>query len=374
MFEISSTGGLLSRVLQVAPVTAESDKPLPLPERQRTDESLQVERDIADAAVLKREQVEAVADAQLQRTRDATDLTKEVERHEIDSTPAPEVAVERSLEDERLRKERAAADEVLATERLERKQSMADFLAVEREATDQDLIEERKRADTVIAARDEFLATVSHELRSYLSSLALSAQLLHKEAPTGPEGESARRHANTSRRLVTRMNRLINDLLDIGSIEAGKLSMVKREVDLSQLVTETLESFATIAQAAGVSLTAKKAAPLLAMVDPDRVLQVLANLVANAIKFTPKGGHVEVRCVRAQNEARLEVSDSGIGIPPESLTGIFARFRQVTQDRRGLGLGLHISKNIVEAHGGKLWAESTVKVGSTFIVVIPLTC
>jgi len=108
-----------------------------------------------------------------------------------------------------------------------------------------------------------------------------------------------------------------------------------------------------------------------AQLDGGRILQVLANLVSNAIKFTPAGGRVSIRVVADRNDIQFSVSDTGIGIPDQALSAVFERFRQLSKDRRGLGLGLHISKCIVEAHGGRMWAESVVGVGSTFHFVLP---
>ena len=114
------------------------------------------------------------------------------------------------------------------------------------------------------------------------------------------------------------------------------------------------------------------APPLSATVDDLRILQVLENLVSNAIKFTPAGGRVSIRIRASVHRIQFVVSDTGIGIPENKLAAIFERFHQVSKDRRGLGLGLHISKSIVEAHGGRIWAKSEVGVGSTFYVELPV--
>ena len=292
-----------------------------------------------------------------------------LETQQAETPVGSAAAAEGAHEAAKLSQERSDADLVLSLERQERKRSHADFLAVERDATDRDLVGERAQADTVVAARDEFLAVVSHDLRGYLNALSMSIQLLGKATEEVAVAAPAKRTVDTSRRLVMRMNRLINDLLDVSSIEAGKLSIVPSQIDLSQLIRETRDAFEPVATAKRVLLV-EECAPLKARVDGDRLLQVLANLVSNAIKFTPAGGRIVMRCRREGDETRLEIADSGPGISPEALPTIFDRYRQVSRDRRGLGLGLYISKQIIDAHGGRMWVESSLGAGSTFSVAL----
>ena len=350
-------------------------------EREQTDNSLQVERDEADAAVLKKTaEVEHAANEVLLLARDRADEIVQDARDKADrvlgagaTTTKDTSERKRTRADALLEHERARADAVLAEERAERKRYLADFLAVEREATDEDLTGERAHADTLIAARDEFLATVSHDLRSLLGGLALNATLLVTHAPDGASGEKYLRYALTSQRMIGRMNRLVNDLLDMASIEAGKLALLPEEIDVAQILRDTLDAFEPIAAAKRITLDADAAAwPLRARVDGDRILQVLANLVSNAIKFTPAGGRVSISVGIKKNELQFAVSDTGIGIPENALEGVFERFHQVSRgEHRGLGLGLHISKFIVEAHGGRMWVDSKVGAGSTFHVALP---
>jgi signal transduction histidine kinase len=349
------------------------------PKREQTDESLRVERDKADAKVgVKREAVEDEADEVVRLARERADEVVRTARDGADrerpphsTATAASVQRERTRADVALEHERSDADKVIEHERAQRKRYLVDFLTVERDATDKDLVGERAYADGVIAARDEFLATVSHDLRSLLNSLSLNAGLLTQQAPEGASGDRTRKHAATSLRLIARMNRLIGDLLDVASIEAGKLGTVPEQVEVAKLVGDTVEAFAPIAAARGVTLTTDATLALDARMDGSRILQVLANLVSNAIKFTPPGGRVSLRIVLEERELRFTVSDSGIGIAEDALQAVFERFRQVTPDRRGLGLGLHISKSIVEAHGGRMWAESRLGVGSTFHFALP---
>jgi signal transduction histidine kinase len=350
-------------------------------EREQTDNSLRLERDEADAAVLeKTAAVDADANAVLLLARKRADEIVVAARDEADrlvgaASESAEGASERkrTRADDLLEKERAQADSALAIERAERKEYLTNFLAAERDSTDEDLTGERAHADTLIAARDEFLATVSHDLRSLLSGLALNAQLLVARVPDGADGEKYRRYALTSQRMVGRMNRLVNDLLDMASIEAGKLSFLPDEIDVAQILRDTLEAFEPLAIAKRITLDLPAGAqPLRARVDGDRILQVLANLVSNAIKFTPTGGCVSVHVSIEKNELQFAVTDSGIGIPAEEMAGVFERFHQVNHgEHRGLGLGLHISKFIVEAHGGRMWVDSKVGTGSTFHFALP---
>lgn len=349
-------------------------------QRDQTDESLRVERDRADACVAeKREVVEDEADEVVRIARQRADQIVQTARDDADREHGTQsTATEASSEGKRTRadvvldQERSSEDAALQHERAERRRYLADFLVVEREATDKDLIGERAHADTVIAARDDFLATVSHELRSLLGGLSLNTGMLLRHAPEGAGGDKMRTLGATSQRQVARMNRLINDLLDIASIEAGKLTLLPEQVDVAKILHDTLDAFEPIAAAKRITLNADAAAlPLHARLDDGRILQVLANLVSNAIKFTPAEGRVSIRIRTERDEIHFAVSDTGIGIPEDALQGVFERFRQVNKDRRGLGLGLHISKCIVEAHGGRMWAESKLAAGSTFHFALP---
>jgi signal transduction histidine kinase len=347
--------------------------------REQTDESLRVERARADAGVAeKRAVVEQEADKVVRTARRLADDALQNARNEADiahprsAADAANVDRERARADVHLEDKRSNEDAALHEQRAERSRYLADFLAVEREATDADLTRERHYSDSLVSTRDEFLATVSHDMRNMLGGLGLNARLLLKDSPEGPSGDRMRRHAVASQRLVARMTRLVNDLLDVASIDAGKLSILSERVEIGEVLRETLEAFEPVALAKGVALDGVAAAtPLHTQLDGGRVLQVLANLVSNAIKFTPSGGRVSIRVLTEGDDIQFGVSDTGIGIPEQSLSAIFERFRQISKDRRGLGLGLHISKCIVEAHGGRMWVESKVGVGSAFHFALP---
>jgi signal transduction histidine kinase len=230
------------------------------------------------------------------------------------------------------------------------------------------LLTERIRSDDALAHRDDFMGMVSHDLRNLLQSVFLSATVLTEEASASDEGRRTVAGMKRIQRYVARMNGLIGDLVDVVSIDAGKLAIRPRRGDAVALLTEAAGAFALAASEKGISLELETVEPtLMAEFDHDRMLQVLANLITNAIKFTPQGGRIVVRGERAGDALHVSVRDTGTGIPGDMLEAVFERFWQVGKnDRRGLGLGLYISKCIVDAHGGRIWIESKLGEGATF--------
>lgn len=349
------------------------------PRRDQTNEHLRLERDRADATTeAERLSVDGIADEVLRVARQRADEVVQAARDDADERRPKSAdgdassARENRQADRLLERERSTADATLEAERAARRSYLSIFLAAERSATDQSLIGEREHADTELATRDEVLATVSHDLRSLLHGLALNAEMLTKHSPAGPEGDALRKHGAMSKRLVARMSRIISDLLDVASIEAGQLALVPDRAEVAELLRDTLDAFGPTATAAGIALAAElPAGPLRAWLDAGRVLQVLANLVGNAIKFTPAGGRVAVTVEEEGASLHFRVSDTGQGIPEAELLRVFERFRQVGRDHRGLGLGLYISKCVVEAHGGRMWAESAPGAGTTMHFVLP---
>ena len=353
------------------------EKP-PSAEREQTDESLRVERERVDAALTDEvADVDGTADAVVDHARARADEVLAAARANTDrqagrlkAQTAGLVAKQRALEDQAVRDDRADADETLRAERAEQ----VAFLSIEREETDKDLSEERARSDDALATRDAFLGVVSHDLRGMLGSVVAYASLIEREVSQPARAEQVRAHAVRIQRSATRMDRLIGDLVDVASIEAGALAVTREAGDPTLVVAEAVDTFQAEASARGVSLVAEMApAPSVAAHDPARILQVLTNLLGNAIKFTPAGGTVVVRVLTVQDEIRISVSDTGPGIPADQLEDVFARFRQVDKnDRRGVGLGLYISKSIVQGHGGRIWAESGSGPGSTFVFTLPV--
>ncbi len=348
----------------------------PRSEREQTDESLRVEREKADDALAEgASAVDDTADEVISRARARADAVLAAERATTDrqsATSAASVTIEkeRVREDNALRQERASADETLREERAEH----VALLSIEREETDKDLSTERARSDDALATRDEFLGIVSHDLRNMLNLVVGSAKLIETGVSCADHVEQVLADAQRIQRSAARMDRLIGDLVDVASIEAGML-MVTREVgDPTHVVTEAVESFQAQASARGVSVGAEIVPPSwLVAFDPARILQVLTNLLSNAIKFTPVDGKVVVRVERIGDDAQFSVRDTGVGIASDQLEAVFERFMQINRtDRRGVGLGLYISKCIVHGHGGRIWAESRIGEGSTFRFTLPI--
>ena len=348
------------------------------PERANTDASLRTERKNTDEVLAEKGvDVESNADEVVERAREQADVVLETAREKADEklSAQPEMSSsksiekERALEDALLERERAAADESLRRERA----MLAALLPLEREKTDRYLLTERARSDDALAHRDDFLGMVSHDVRNILSAMGLAATQLSARASDSAEGLRTVEGMRRIQRYLARMDRLIGDLVDVVSIDAGKLALRKERCDVARLLTEAEEAFAPAASEKGVSLSAQLIeGPVLADFDHDRILQVLSNLIGNAIKFTPRGGEVSFRAEQVEDELRLSVKDTGAGIAGNLIERVFQRFWQHDpHEQRGLGLGLYISQCIVDAHGGKIWVESTVGAGSVFHFTIP---
>ncbi len=221
-------------------------------------------------------------------------------------------------------------------------------------------------------ARDDMLGVVAHDLRNPLNTITMGSSLA-LEIITAYPGEPGRRQLEIIQRSADHMNRLIQDLLDASRVQAGQLALEVAPVRPQTIVEEAFEMLQPLANHAGIQLQADVPADIgHVLVDRQRVLQVLSNLIGNALKFTSRGGRILLSVQREGNTVRFTVSDNGTGIPQDQLPHIFGRFWQArATDRRGLGLGLSIAKGIIEAHGGEIWAESTEGVGSTFAFKLP---
>jgi signal transduction histidine kinase len=304
------------------------------------------------------------ADQILRREREATDRLIARELKEVEANLAQQLRNERRA----LRQERQATDEDLANERRQTDEAVDYVQGL--------LVEERRhhaQAARGVATRNEFLGIVSHDLRGPLMTISGVAALMDQQAPDNEAGQRMHAWAERVRRSVRVMERLIGDLLDVNSFEDGQLRVVAERLDIRTLIHAVLDGSHGVALEKGLSLEADLPAdPIMVKHDPHRMFQVLSNLVHNAIKFTPEGGSIRVQAARAGRFCQVSVSDTGVGIPDGELTGIFERFRQLNpSDRTGLGLGLYISKWIVEAHGGSIWAESKVGDGTTVHFTLP---
>ena len=354
------------------------------PERELTDASLREEREQADREMTaQRVATEDVADAVVEHARENADAVLIAAREKADEkidggatsheTPTA-IAVDRESEDETLRDERAAADRRVRRERERSNRMLTRLLPLERDATDQYLLTERARSDDALATRDDFLGMVSHDLRDLLNGIVVSSQFLAQKLEKHDDSKQLLVETARIERYGTRMNRLIGDLVDVASIDAGKLAMQVAQGDVAVLVIEAVDALQIAAKAKGLSLVAQRVQQTcLAEFDHDRLLQVLANLIANSIKFTPQGGSIRVHCERVGALLEFCVADSGEGIPVAMLEAVFERFWQVgNNDRRGLGLGLYISRCIVEAHGGNIRAESSPGHGTRMFFTLPI--
>jgi signal transduction histidine kinase len=358
------------------------DPKSPRPERTQTDKSLAVERARTDHALgEKNAAIEEKADVVIERAREEADEVLTVARAKADeklSQPvSPEqsratVAQERAREDAVLEDERAKADATLRRERAASARILARLLPLERDKTDQYLLTERARSDNALSNRDDFLGMVSHDLRDLLNVIVVNAATIAEHTTKDSPGESTLMGTQRIQRAAGRMGRLIGDLVDIASIDAGKLAIAPAVSDASSVVAEALEIWAPPALAKGIELGSIAHGPLAAKFDNERVLQVLGNLITNAVKFSARGGKVLVEVAEVGGEARFSVKDDGVGIPEDKLEAVFERFCQVGPNvHNGLGLGLYISKCLVQAHGGRIWAESTLGAGSTFFFTVP---
>jgi signal transduction histidine kinase len=352
-----------------------------LPERAQTDDSLRAERLDTDGALNGDvASAEHHADEVIDQAREVADAVLSDARVKADqealrtAPPARVEAVvdERAKADRVVRVERERADAALDGERKVQADTLATLLLHERAATDAYLLTERDRADDAVAHRDDFLGMVAHDIRNLINGVVLNLELLRAgDDEPAPHVVAA---AARIRRYVARMNRLIGDLVDVTSIDAGKLAIVPVEGDAAALVVEATDTFQAAAREKGVSLSAEvPSGPLPASFDHDRLLQVFANLIANAIKFTPAGGDIRVGVDAPRGQTRFRVTDTGEGIPEPMLEAVFERFWQVGKnDRRGMGLGLYISKSIVDAHGGRIWAESEPGKGARVYFTLPV--
>ena len=232
-------------------------------------------------------------------------------------------------------------------------------------------VSELRRAER---QRRELTANVSHELRTPLTSIKGFAETLLAGAMA--DADTCRRFLTIIDGEATRLMKLVGDLMDLARLESRAVSMEPAALRLDALISEALSQMRPQAERHHVALRVGGAAPVTALADRDRILQVLTNLVDNAIKFTPEGGIVEISLVASAAEAVVAVSDTGRGIPADDLPRVFDRFYRVERSRSreagGTGLGLAIARHIVEAHGGRISAASQVNAGSTFTFTLPL--
>jgi PAS domain S-box-containing protein len=224
--------------------------------------------------------------------------------------------------------------------------------------------------------KTEFVSTVSHELRTPMTSIKGYADLLLMGAVGTLSGEQ-HRFLTIIKNNTDRLTMLVSDLLDISRIESGRVTLVPRRMHVGEAITQVVSAMEARTREKGLDLIIDVPATLPEVsADPDRVIQILTNLVGNAYHYTPSGGEIEVSARAHGGEVQIAVRDTGIGISLEDQERLFARFFRaedpVVQDTPGTGLGLSITKSLVEMHGGRLWVESELGAGSTFTFTLPI--
>jgi signal transduction histidine kinase len=353
------------------------------PDRANTDNRLREERRNTDEALAEQKAVvEAEADRVVARARGHADSVLEEAREMADeklraaepgAEPSAIIATERGMEDHAIERERATADASLLHEREQNARDLLALLPFERLSTDRSLLTERVRSDDALSHRDDFLGMVSHDLRDLLGGIVSAAAVLLRTAPSGETGAAARTAGERIQRYAARMKRLIEDLTDLVSIDAGKLAVAPVPGNLAPVVREAVGSLRAAAASKNIALDLPSPEfQFPAKFDTGRMLQVMTNLLSNAIKFTPSGGQIRVTYTPLGENLRVSVSDTGPGIPQDLLEAVFQRFRQAAHDdRRGMGLGLYISRTLIEAQGGKIWAESALGSGTTVSFTLP---
>ena len=221
--------------------------------------------------------------------------------------------------------------------------------------------------------KSELISTVSHELRTPMSSIMGFAELLltRKLSP-----DRSKQYIEVIHTQAERLTKLISDFLDIQRIESGKHEFVKQRVSFDEVVNNALNLFRDTDEKHKLTFEYASTMPMDVECDADKLIQVLSNLLSNALKYSPQGGDVNIRAVAEEGFLKVSVSDQGLGIPQDAQAKLFSKFFRVDNDDRreigGTGLGLAICKEIILAHGGKIWAESTYGQGSTFYFTLPL--
>ncbi len=378
-------------------------KPQFTAERSKTNESLTAERNKATEVLdTASEKSSAQTDQIVKDQRDIADQKTAHSRTEHDDgrkneiIPADQVRLNKEREQSDLATdiERSKVDLALGKERSDANKMVATVLKRERTATDKNLLSERDATDlnlhgsshklrneeadhartkVSLTSRDEFLAIVSHDLRNPIGAARSYAEILLDESKYGHLEPEVKKYLAAIKRNTDSSLRLISDLLDVERMAQGNLVLSIRRQNVEQMLRDSIETFANEASSKNISL---KVAPWsregAVECDPDRIMQVISNLLGNAVKFTPIGGEILIRASFSELEMQISVRDSGPGIPDAQKTKIFERFAQLgVKNRTGLGLGLYISRMLIEAHHGQLWVESEVAHGSTFCLAIP---
>lgn len=338
-----------------------------------------------------------LADTRLLKLRDRADSLLARDRSASPSTAGGSIAQERRIADAGKKTERDAMDAHVQGERersdlmvdTERKKQELHRIQLDacRQDTNDQLCSERQDSDTAVIAlghtKDalalsedqqghygDVLGMVSHDLRSPLTIIGMTAEAIAAET----QESSTRKSAQQVTRAAARMERLIADLLDAVRIQSGTLHIAIQQHGIDALLTEILKTYRPLFASRGLVFTVSMpTTAIVAWFDYDRIVQVLSNLLGNAMKFTPRGGTVILKVQQRAQQIEFSLTDNGAGISSRDLPRIFERFWQIeNQGRRGLGLGLYICKKIVEAHNGIIAAESELGKGTTLRFSLPM--
>lgn len=377
--------------------------------RAETDASLGIERAEADDTIARTvANAERQLDALIARDRVLADREMTMFRQSADDRlagersaspePSSQVIQERLAADDSRVAERSVMDAVLEHERQrmdargERRREKGAMAHARHEAqrrhTNERLSDERSEADAVVADRDasesaletarsveveraDVFAMVTHDLRNPLCIIMANASLISE----GAEASTIREAASDITCAAARMGRLLTDLLDVARIDGGTFALARRPHSVRALLSEVRRSYRPLFDGSGVTLSVDvPRADVVASFDLDRIVQLLSNLLGNAMKFTPQGGSVGLHVEHDADALVFVVRDDGAGIQPDALPHLFERFWQRDPDtRRGLGLGLYLSCTIARAHGGDISVQSEVGTGSTFRVRLPMS-
>jgi signal transduction histidine kinase len=220
--------------------------------------------------------------------------------------------------------------------------------------------------------KDEFFTGISHDLRTPLAAIGWSADLL-QGGSAGPLTPKQQRLVETIQSSSQRLLALVGQILELGRLRAGQLQLDLRPTDLRRAIGRALDEVRPLAEHGQLRLDAAMPVDLPPVsADAERVQQIVVNLLANAVRFTPPGGRVSVSAVRETTEVAVQVADTGVGIPADLVSKIFDPYEQAHRGRGGSGVGLTVVRGLVEAHGGRVWAESEEGRGSRFTFTLPI--
>ena len=381
--------------------------------REKTDESLKDERGKTDEIIIRKskkaedETIDTIRENRLAADADRETFRAETAIDETEHRHADTSGQPSQLDDERLIQERERSDNAQSVERetedrarenerVQKRLISEAVLEREREETDRNLLEERGRLDleaahtaallthekvshrrtkTALVTRDQYIGILSHDLGNPLAAISIATRLMRKGlSKEAVDTVSLLGNLGIVEQGVAFMNRMISDLLDVERMANNKLVLTPERVELSALFQECMDLFAPLVSSKSFSMTTTCPEGIFADVDHDRIFQVLSNLIGNALKFSPHGTTIELFARKQATETEISVSDNGPGIPKDKKKHIFKKFSQLKiNDRPGLGLGLYISKSIVEAHKGQIWVTSDPGKGCTFRFTLPLT-